>query len=209
MVHAKVMVIDDDFVRVGSSNLSNRSMGLDSECDLAVSAGENEAMRSAIVRLRNRLIAEHSGCDVGDVSNAIEKTGSLIEAIESLSKGERRLVPLSGDVPPEVDQWVPESELLDPEKPVEPDELFDFFIGLEQQPFAYRHMMKVIVLIAGVLALTAIWRFTPAGEWVDIESARSAGEWIRRQPLTPLLVISAFIFGGMIAFPTSSFRAGN
>jgi uncharacterized membrane protein YdjX (TVP38/TMEM64 family) len=36
-----------------------------------------------------------------------------------------------------------------------------------------------------------------------MESARSAGEWIRRQPFTPLLVISAFIFGGMIAFPVT------
>ena len=39
MVHAKVMVIDGCFVRIGSSNLSNRSLGLDSECDLAI-AGE-------------------------------------------------------------------------------------------------------------------------------------------------------------------------
>ena len=139
MVHAKVMVIDEDFVRVGSSNLSNRSMGFDSECDLAVAAGVNEAVRSAILRFRNRLIAEHSGCDIDDVADAIEKTGSLIEAIESIPKGERTLVALSGDVPPEVDQWVPESELLDPEKPVEPDELFDYFIRPEQQPFAYRH----------------------------------------------------------------------
>ena len=44
------------------------------------------------------------------------KTGSLIKAIESLPKGERGLVRLSGDVPPEVDQWVPESELLGPGK---------------------------------------------------------------------------------------------
>nr|WP_305910036.1 phospholipase D-like domain-containing protein [Methylomarinum sp. Ch1-1]MDP4522984.1 phospholipase D-like domain-containing protein [Methylomarinum sp. Ch1-1] len=36
MVHAKVMIIDDCFARVGSSNLSNRSLGLDSECDLAI-----------------------------------------------------------------------------------------------------------------------------------------------------------------------------
>jgi phospholipase D1/2 len=106
-------------------------------------------------------------------------------------------------VPPEVDQWVPESELLDPEKPLEPDELFDYFIRPEQQPFAYRHLMKVIFLIAGVLALAAIWRWTPAGEWVDIESARSAGEWIRRQPLTPVLVIVAYILGGIIAFPVT------
>jgi phospholipase D1/2 len=203
MVHAKVMVIDDDFVRVGSSNLSNRSMGLDSECDLAVAAETNQDVRSAIVRLRNRLIAEHSGCEIDDINDAVEKTGSLIEAIESIPKGERGLVALRGDVPPEVDQWVPESELLDPEKPVEPDELFDYFIRPEQQPFAYRHLMKVIFLIAGVLALAAIWRWTPAGEWVDIESARSAGEWIRRQPLTPVLVIVAYILGGIIAFPVT------
>ena len=43
--------------------------------------------------------------------------------------------------------------MLDPEKPVEPDELFDYFIRPEQQPFAYRHMMKIIFLIAAVLAL--------------------------------------------------------
>ncbi|MFO7714076.1 VTT domain-containing protein [Desulfosarcina sp.] len=203
MVHAKVMVIDDDFVRVGSSNLSNRSMGFDSECDLAVATDTDQDVRSAIVRLRNRLIAEHSGCDIDDVANAVEKTGSLIEAIESLPTGDRALVALSGEVPSEVDQWVPESELLDPEKPVEPDELFDYFIRPEQQPFAYRHLMKVIFLIAGVLALAAVWRWTPASEWVDIQSAQAAGEWIRRQPLTPLLVIAAYIFGGMIAFPVT------
>lgn len=43
IVHAKVMVIDDCFARVGSSNLSNRSLGLDSECDLAVAADSGSA----------------------------------------------------------------------------------------------------------------------------------------------------------------------
>jgi phosphatidylserine/phosphatidylglycerophosphate/cardiolipin synthase-like enzyme len=28
-VHAKVIIMDDDLVRVGSSNLTNRSMGLE------------------------------------------------------------------------------------------------------------------------------------------------------------------------------------
>ena len=154
-------------------------------------------------RFRNRLIAEHSGCAIDDVADAIEQTGSLIEAIESLPKGERALVTITGEVPAEVDQWVPEPELLDPEKPLEPDELFDYFIQPRQQPFAYRHLMKIVLLIAGVLVLAAVWRWTPAGEWIDIESARSAGEWIRRQPLTPLLVLAAYIVGGMIAIPVT------
>ena len=84
MVHAKVMVIDDNWVRVGSSNLSNRSMGLDSECDLAIAANGKDAVRKAIVRFRNQLIAEHSDCDIEDVAEAIEKKGSLIKAVESL-----------------------------------------------------------------------------------------------------------------------------
>ena len=37
-VHAKVLVVDDTFLRVGSSNLNNRSMGFDTECDLGIEA---------------------------------------------------------------------------------------------------------------------------------------------------------------------------
>jgi phosphatidylserine/phosphatidylglycerophosphate/cardiolipin synthase-like enzyme len=35
-VHAKVLVMDDRLLRIGSSNLNNRSMGFDSECDLSI-----------------------------------------------------------------------------------------------------------------------------------------------------------------------------
>jgi phosphatidylserine/phosphatidylglycerophosphate/cardiolipin synthase-like enzyme len=38
-VHSKAMVVDDVLVRVGSANFSRRSMGVDTECDLAVDAG--------------------------------------------------------------------------------------------------------------------------------------------------------------------------
>ena len=108
---------------------------------------------------------------------------------------------LSGDVPPELDMWVPDAELLDPEKPVDPDELFDHFVMPADQPSAYRHLLKVFILIVWHRSLAALWRWTPVGEWVDMESVRTAGEWIRRQPLTPALVPLAYILGGMVAFP--------
>ncbi len=38
-LHSKVMVIDDTFLRIGSANLTNRSMTFDTECDLAIEAG--------------------------------------------------------------------------------------------------------------------------------------------------------------------------
>lgn len=203
MVHAKVMVIDDRLVRVGSSNLSNRSLGLDSECDLAVDAGDDCNVSSVLAAFRNRLIAEHLDVSVDAVSEALEKKASLVAAIEALRGKERTLEPLSGDVPPEVDEWVPESELLDPEKPVEPDELFDHFVSPEQQPSAYRHLLKVIILIGFVALLAGLWRWTPASRWLDVGSVIASADWVRQQPLAPLWVLAAYVAGGLVAFPVT------
>jgi phosphatidylserine/phosphatidylglycerophosphate/cardiolipin synthase-like enzyme len=41
---AKILVMDDRLLRVGSSNPTNRSLGLDTECDLAVEAGREAAV---------------------------------------------------------------------------------------------------------------------------------------------------------------------
>ena len=52
MMHSKVMIIDDRFLRIGSANLNNRSMGTDSECDLAIEAGtKEEQARIADIRI--------------------------------------------------------------------------------------------------------------------------------------------------------------
>ena len=37
-VHAKLMIVDDALLCIGSANLSNRSMTLDTECGIAVEA---------------------------------------------------------------------------------------------------------------------------------------------------------------------------
>src|SRR4051794_14703646 len=60
MVHSKVMIVDDRLLRVGSANLNNRSMGTDTECDLALEAA-SDAERAAIREVRARLIADHCG----------------------------------------------------------------------------------------------------------------------------------------------------
>jgi uncharacterized membrane protein YdjX (TVP38/TMEM64 family) len=82
-VHAKVLVVDDKFLRVGSSNLNNRSMGFDTECDLAIEAA-NVAQHRAIASVRNRLIAEHWGSDEKSVAAALAAGDSVRTALESL-----------------------------------------------------------------------------------------------------------------------------
>ena len=67
-VHSKVMIVDDELVRIGSANFARRSMGMDSECDLAVEAGGDAQVRAGIRRIRDRLVAEHLGLAVDAVS---------------------------------------------------------------------------------------------------------------------------------------------
>jgi phosphatidylserine/phosphatidylglycerophosphate/cardiolipin synthase-like enzyme len=84
-VHSKLMIVDDEWLRVGSANFANRSMGLDTECDLAVEAGGNSSVRAAIALARNTLLAEHLGVALPDVREALTLTRSLGAAVRALA----------------------------------------------------------------------------------------------------------------------------
>jgi phosphatidylserine/phosphatidylglycerophosphate/cardiolipin synthase-like enzyme len=90
LIHAKLIIVDDDVLRIGSSNLNNRSVGLDTECDVAIEATGDE-VRATIAGVRARLVAEHLGTNALKVAELSAATGSLIKAIEQLNTGHRRL----------------------------------------------------------------------------------------------------------------------
>lgn len=122
-VHAKVLVSDDRLLRVGSSNLNNRSLGFDTECDLSVEAvpdaPDADHLRQFIVGLRNDLLAEHLGVPKKVLEREFDRAGgSLVAVIEALRSEGRSLVPF---VAPELnaleDAVLGENELLDPERP--------------------------------------------------------------------------------------------
>ena len=77
--HSKLMIVDDEWLRVGSANLSNRSMGLDTECDVAIEAGGAPAARQAIRRLRDGLLAEHLGATPDQKQKRHERSGDLCD----------------------------------------------------------------------------------------------------------------------------------
>lgn len=117
MVHAKLMIIDDRLLRVGSGNLSNRSMGLDTECDMVVEATNDESRR-IIANVRSRLLGEHLGVDPEEVTATIAAKGSLIAAIEALNshgRGLRRFEPGDGPIRSALG-----SIIVDPKRPWEP-----------------------------------------------------------------------------------------
>lgn len=111
-VHAKVLAVDDRFLRVGSSNFNNRSLGLDTECDVALAARTPEEA-TRIAAIRNGLLAEHLGTDSLSVAKAIESKGSLIAAVEALRGTGRSLRPYEVPDLSAVEEWLAENQILD------------------------------------------------------------------------------------------------
>jgi phosphatidylserine/phosphatidylglycerophosphate/cardiolipin synthase-like enzyme len=101
IVHAKLAIIDDRLLRIGSANINNRSMGFDTECDLSFEASgrAGSGNRAEITRLRNHLLAHWLGCDDAIVEAAIRKAGSVGGGLEALRNvGYARLRPI--ELPP-------------------------------------------------------------------------------------------------------------
>jgi phosphatidylserine/phosphatidylglycerophosphate/cardiolipin synthase-like enzyme len=96
IVHAKLSIIDDQLLRIGSSNMNNRSAGFDTECDLSIEADAADATaRAEIVSIRHRLIAHWLGCPIDRVAATVASEGSLGAAIETMrGAGMARLRPI-------------------------------------------------------------------------------------------------------------------
>ena len=116
-VHAKILVADDRVFRLGSSNMNNRSMRLDTECDLAITA-RTDGERACVAAIRDGLIAEHLGLPRERVSAAIVERG-LIGAIEGLRGTGKTLRPYEIPDLNAVEEWLADNEVLDPEGPEE------------------------------------------------------------------------------------------
>jgi phosphatidylserine/phosphatidylglycerophosphate/cardiolipin synthase-like enzyme/uncharacterized membrane protein YdjX (TVP38/TMEM64 family) len=202
-VHSKVMTIDDDLAIVGSANLADRSLGTDTECNLAFEAAGDPRLGRAIAGLRGRLLAEHLGCRAADVATALEREGSLHRAIASLGQTSGRT--LCATHPPldsTLDAVVPDHRVIDPEQPIRADAIVADLVPQEDARTGTHGRLLGFGLGVVVLALLALaWRFTPLHEWLAVDRLVAWGESLRGHPWTPLGVAAAFVGGGLIAFP--------
>lgn len=126
-VHAKLTIFDDRVLRIGSANFNNRSMGLDSECDLFLDCERpgNDHACHAIGALRRSLLAEHCGLEEDEVARALEGDGSMLALIRDRGQANSRtLRPFQIPEPNEVQEGLAESQVLDPETP---EEMFEPF----------------------------------------------------------------------------------
>lgn len=80
-VHSKLMIVDDLFLTVGSANLTNRSMAVDTELNASVeSAQPDDSLSLAIRKARATLLAEHTG------GPEIAKVRGLVAQLDQLAE---------------------------------------------------------------------------------------------------------------------------
>jgi phospholipase D1/2 len=158
-VHSKVMVVDDSLARIGSANLSNRSMGLDTECDVMLEARGEPRLERGIAGLRQRLLAEHLGVSREDVAAAERRAGGrCIAAIEELGRGERRLEPLDVDVSSWVQRLTPDPLVADPEAPFASLRPIEQWTPEALRDPVRRSLLPLVPAIPVVAGLAAAWR---------------------------------------------------
>ncbi|ALA59007.1 VTT domain-containing protein [Nitrospira moscoviensis] len=195
-MHSKVCIVDDELARVGSANLSNRSMGFDTECDLAVEAGGDPELRRGIAGFRSRLLAEHLGVSPEAVDACCARADSLIGAIERLRSGGRSLEIFDGRVSADVDDVVPDAELIDPSRPYDAQ-----LIPTEHRPPARRQLVMGSLGLLALVLLAAFWQWTPVREQIDAAQLADQLHGWARGPAAPFVTLAAFLVGGVLVVP--------
>lgn len=160
IVHDKLALIDDDFVRVGSSNLNNRSTGFDTECDLAFRL-ESAANRAAAAALRNRMVGQWFGLAQGEIAEAVRREGRLSAALDSLlGQGLGGLKPIRPKLLGPASRFIAAFHLGDPVGPAD-----SFRPLLRQRRLEAR--VGAVIRGEGAMEISAeeapppLWRFDP------------------------------------------------
>jgi phospholipase D1/2 len=199
MVHSKVMVVDDRLLRVGSANLCNRSIAVDTECDLVIEATTPD-QRASVARARNRLVAEHCGATVEELETLLEQTGSLFATLDALKDRDHRLCPIHDDMPGGFDLI---GAMADPVRPLEADR---YLLDPGNEPVPQRRISSLLVIglcVVAVIVLVLAWRYTPLAEWASPTRLAAAFRSVAQSPLSFPIVVGIFVAAGFIAFPVT------
>lgn len=195
-VHSKLMIVDDDWLRVGSSNCANRSMGLDTECDLTVEARGRTDIQQFIRQSRLQLLAEHSGCSPQEVESAT-RNHSVAAALTTLYCAGRSLQRL--EVPEVSTAAVAVAGIGDPEEPA--------FNSAGAGTATRNHGLERWQWLAGTLltlaVLFALWRFTPLAAYTDPKQVVSWANELGSRGWVPWAVVMAFTPACLVLFPRS------
>lgn len=198
-VHSKAMFVDDAWLHVGSANLSNRSMGLDSELD-AVLLPTSEAQREALVAMRDRLLAHLAGVPRELVQGWREQGKSLVEIVDGIQEHYGTLPPLAVEPNPEP---LPLAEVIDPDRPMDEalaERLLPANMGQDSRGRWWRKWLGLAVAV-GLAALAGWWSLRDAASPGALLAA--VRPWAQHE-LAPVVSVLLFVVASLLMVPVTA-----
>ncbi len=199
-VHSKLMIVDDAILRIGSSNLCNRSMALDTECDLVVEATGRQGVSEAIRDFRERLLAEHLDTQPARVREEIARAGGIHGAIAAF-RAQPRTLRQFDELPEWSDTVLTVAAVADPEEPIALETLLSERHAEEVVTSEKPAWGKLAAILGTLVALMALWRFTPLREVATAEAAIAWAKAFGEQPWAPFALIAAYTPACLVLFP--------
>jgi uncharacterized membrane protein YdjX (TVP38/TMEM64 family) len=199
-VHSKVLIGDNELLSVGSANFNNRSMGFDTECNIAIEARGDPRIARAITGLRERLLAEHLASDPATFARQAACHGaSLVRTIAASRRPGRTLRPIDPVFTPDMEAMLPAHLLIDPERPVPLDELAATFVPKETRGSVAQRAVTYAAWLVSLVALLAVTRWTHLDE--PASALLGLAREVAQEPIAPLVVIAVFTAGALTAVP--------
>jgi len=196
-LHSKVMICDDHYARIGSANMSNRSLGLDTECDITLDGSQNLDLREAIEGLKTTLLSEHLQDSRPEIQKHLRKKTSINQFIRSHARKHRYLQETSLKEANET--ILTQSELTDLQGPLVIDRMLDFFGGKKTSLSMLRSAPFIIGTFLGVLMLLMV-----AGSvlpWYEEENLRNVFLKFQQHPLQAVWIGGIYIISGILFVP--------
>jgi len=227
-VHTKLMIVDGRLLRHGSANLSNRSMGLDTELDWHVECAQTEdgerrrhdtAVQDLIETVVCDLLGEHLATPVETIRATLHETGSLLAVLDRHNgHPDRALNPINGDAASEtLVTLVPDPVPGDFEKPVNTDDLRRELASLARfadRPLTvaapappsssatgHRAVVPAVVLGGTLVALGLMWRLAPMSDALGPDLLASTLDTARQGVMGPVLATLAVFLGSLLMAP--------
>ena len=194
VVHSKLMIVDCRAVFIGSANISQRSMNLDTEANLLVFDDD------AATALCSDLLAEHLGASADAVASTLRDRG-LLGVLARHGHNERTLAPLEvNDSELEQALLIPLAELADLEKP----------IVRKARADESRVPLSGWLFLGAAALVLAFWGYlTALGSDLDFEprSLLASLQAMADHPMAPLVVLPAFVAGSLMVAPVTGMVA--
>jgi phosphatidylserine/phosphatidylglycerophosphate/cardiolipin synthase-like enzyme/uncharacterized membrane protein YdjX (TVP38/TMEM64 family) len=201
-IHSKMMIVDDRLLHIGSANINNRSMGLDTECDIVL-IGSDEKARRKIADVRNDLIREHTGYKAQEIDDMVNQGGSVRSLLEDRPGSRQHLCPIDDTRYAGQPFTRLATFFADPRRSFIPARYTRLHKMFKKDFFKDKKVWIAFAALMLAAGFSLLWSHTPLAEYADTEKLADLFEKAQNSPFAILWVTVIYVVGGLLFFPVT------